>query len=115
MLTFVLVSLAWVFFRSYGVREALGILIRAVKPGNFGILFTERLYTLGMDARNLRIFVLAFVMMAGVDLYQYQHSDLIDRLVKQNVILRVLAVWVILFLVILSVNLSGTEFIYMQF
>ena len=115
VLTFVFVSCAWVFFRSWGVREAIGIFARALHPGNAGILFTDRLYTLGMDARNLRIFVPAFLMMAGVDLLQYRHGDFMDRFLKQSIVLRILAVWVILILVVFSLNLSGTEFIYMQF
>ena len=41
--------------------------------------------------------------------------DLMERFLSQHIVLRVLIVWVILFFVILSVNLSGTEFIYMQF
>ena len=114
-LTFALVSIAWVFFRSYGVREALGILLRAVRPGQAGILFTDRLYTMGMDARNLRIFLIAGILMVCADVWQYRHGDLMEKYLSQHIVLRILIVWVILFFVILSVNLSGTEFIYMQF
>ena len=114
-LTFALVSIAWVFFRSYGVREALGILLRAVRPGQAGILFTDRLYTMGMDARNLRIFLIAVILMVCADVWQYRHGDLMEKYLSQHIVLRILIVWVILFFVILSVNLSGTEFIYMQF
>ena len=114
-LTFALVSVAWVFFRSYGVREALGILFRTVRPGQAGILFTERLYTMGMDARNLRIFVIAMILLVCADVRQYRHGDLMERFLSRHIVLRILIVWVILFFVILSVNLSGTEFIYMQF
>jgi D-alanyl-lipoteichoic acid acyltransferase DltB (MBOAT superfamily) len=114
-LTFALVSIAWVFFRSYGVREALRILFRAVMPGQAGILFTERLYTMAMDARNLRIFMIAMILLVCADVRQYRHGDLMERFLSQHIVLRILIVWVILFFVILSVNLSGTEFIYMQF
>ncbi len=115
LLTFVLVSCAWVFFRSSGVMEALDILIRACRPGNFGILFSDRIYELGLDGRNLRILFAALVMLVWADYRQFRHGDLMDRFLEQSPVLRIIAVWIILFFVVLSVNLSGAEFIYMQF
>ena len=115
LLTFGLVSAAWVFFRSAGVREALDILIRACRPGSFGILFSDRFYELGLDARNMRILAAALILLFCADYRQYRHGNLMDRFLEQSIVLRILTVWIILMFVILSVNLSGAEFIYMQF
>ena len=113
--TFLLVSAAWVFFRSYGVREALGILMRACRPGNFGLLFNEGLYSLGLDARNFRVLAAGFLIMTAADVRQYRHNDLMERFSEQSVVLRIIVVWILLGFVLLSVNLSSAEFIYMQF
>ncbi len=115
ILTFVLVSLAWVFFRSNGIRDALSIFQRVCIPGNLGIVFTDSLYSWGLDARNFGILALALVILCVMDVRSYRSPDQIDRFLKQSPIFRLLAVWVILAFVILSVNLSGAEFIYMQF
>ena len=114
-LTFFLVSIAWVFFRSYGVREAAGILVRACRPGNAGILFTDGLYSLGLDARNFRMLAAALLIMTAADVRQYSHGDVTERFFAQSIVLRIMTVWVLLAFVVLSVNLSGAEFIYMQF
>ena len=115
LLTFVLVSIAWVFFRCQSVSEAVSVLLRAVKPGSFGILFTDRLYELGLDARNLRILIIALILMVSVDYMQYHNKPVLDSFFRMNLPVRIIAVWLVLFLIVLSVNLSGAEFIYMQF
>ncbi|MBR4456092.1 MAG: MBOAT family protein, partial [Solobacterium sp.] len=115
VITFLLVSLAWVFFRSGSVMEALGIFVRAMKPGQFGILFSESITTMGLDARNLRILGFALAVLCFADVYQYRNNDFMERFEQQNILVRLGMVWLLLFLIILSVNLSSAEFIYMQF
>ena len=59
--------------------------------------------------------MIAMILLVCADVRQYRHGDLMEQFLSLHIVLRILIVWVILFFVILSVNLSGTEFIYMQF
>ena len=115
LLTFVLVSIAWVFFRSDGVSEALHILKQAVQLKWWGTLFSDTLYTYGLDTRNFWILIICLFAGALVDWHEYHNESMLDWYLDQHIVLRVLIVWVIVFLITISLNISAAEFIYMQF
>ena len=114
-LTFLLVSIAWVFFRSFRVLEALDILRRSVIPAGWGSLFSETLYTWGLDVRNFWILMGSILLMTVVDAFEYRKHSVMDWVVHQNIVVRIVLLWILIFMITISLNISAAEFIYMQF
>ena len=114
-LTFVLVSIAWIFFRANGVSDAAHILISAVRPAGWGSLFSDTLYTYGLDARNFWLLIICLFAGALVDWHEYHNESMMEWYLDQHIVLRVMILWVIVFLITISLNISAAEFIYMQF
>ena len=114
-LTFVLASIAWIFFRANGVSDAVHILTSAVHPTGWGSLFSDTLYTYGLDARNFWILIICLFAGALVDWHEYHNESMLEWYLDQHIVLRVLIVWAIVFLITISLNISAAEFIYMQF
>ena len=115
LLTFLLVSIAWVFFRSSRVLEALDILRRSFIPAGWGSLFSETLYTWGLDARNFWILMGSIILLTVVDAFEYRKHSVMDWFDHQNMAVRIVLLWILVFLITISLNISAAEFIYMQF
>ena len=115
LLTFMLVSIAWVFFRSYGVMESLDIIRRSLIPAGWGSLFSETLYTWGLDARNFWILIVSIILLTVVDSFEYRNHSVMQWFDRQNIAVRIVLLWILVFVILISLNISAAEFIYMQF
>lgn len=138
--TFLLVSLAWVFFRSESIKQAFGMLYRAIAgfsiAGSFGTYDTyyfswipsglfltdggkNWFLNLGLDSINWIIFISALMAVFVMDIILYKKKSPLVWLDRQNLIFR----WIIylgLIFVVLTLGIYGTgydasSFIYANF
>lgn len=120
IVTFFFVTIAWVFFRSNGVKDSIYYLKLMFTKGNTWVLFDQSLYNLGLDRIEVQILMLALLVLAVVDYLQYRYKMRIDMaLAGQNVWFRYLILFA-LFTAIWVFGMYGPtfdsqQFIYFQF
>lgn len=118
--TFLLVSFAWIFFRSDTIADAFGYIVRMVTEIDIWNLFNGTVYNLGLDVLQMDILGLFLAVVFAVDYIKYKTQKNIDTLLlEQNWIFRCI-VMVALFAAILVFGMYGPDFnaqdfIYFQF
>lgn len=118
--TFVLTTLAWVFFRAQSLKAAffyLGRLFTRFDPWN---LFNESIFTLGLDHREFRILTVSLLMLFFADLLRYRKKEEPGAfLLRQNLWFRIAAVVVLILFVLVygayGVDFDSAQFIYFAF
>ena len=120
VITVILVTIAWVFFRADSIEVALDYLQRMVTKINPWCLFDGTLYTLGLERGEMKILVLSLVLLAVVDGLKYFKKKSLDEfLLQQNLWFS----WSCVVILIMSIVIYGvygptydaTQFIYFQF
>lgn len=117
--TFSLVTLAWVFFRARSLRQSIDIFRNLFTEYNPWILTDGSIFSLGLDAKDWNVLLVALLFLIVVDALRYCKINLTELFMKQNLWFR----WVILYIGILAVVLFGVygprydaaQFIYFQF
>lgn len=118
--TFVLMDITLVFFRADSLHQAVHYIKRMLIYRDWWSLFDQKLYTLGLDVREMHILGLALLALFLVELVKYKNGELIDAfLQKQWIVFR----WCTLLLLLFSCIVFGyygsgfdsTQFIYFQF
>ena len=112
---FILVDIAWVFFRADSVKAALEILRRSVQLSNSGLLLNGGLYQLGLNERNMTILLIALAVLLITSVMQERGIRCPDWLSKQNAVFRYAVYWGAVVLIIFSMDITGQEFLYFQF
>lgn len=100
--TFVLVAVAWIFFRADSVRQAFIMLKNMVCEWNPYVLFDESFYMLGLNGREFRMLFVAIIVMWFVNVLQTK-MRIRENFAKQNVIFR----WTIIFAALFAVIIFG--------
>jgi D-alanyl-lipoteichoic acid acyltransferase DltB (MBOAT superfamily) len=116
--TFVLVNIAWIFFRAPGPRTAFGIIWQMLTEFNIGLLFDGSLYTIGLSLRESVTILASLVVLLFVD-YNRRKHNIFERLSSQKMVVR----WAIYIFIAISILVFGiygadflqTQFIYFQF
>lgn len=115
--TFLLASLAWVFFRAPDTSQALDML-RHVSL-DLGPLFAGKLYTLGLDRANVGVLLAGLVLVAAVDLCNEKGIRVREQLMRRSVRVRwpvlLCAIALIFVLGIWGAGYDASDFIYAQF
>ncbi len=117
--TFGLVSLAWVFFRAESVGQAVNMIVNLFTEYNPWILTDGSIFTLGLDAKEWNVLLVAVGFLLMVDILRYCKINLTELFIKQNLWFR----WLVLYIGIMAVVIFGvygpqydaTQFIYFQF
>ena len=117
--TFVLVDLAWVFFRASGAREALSIIRQMITADNFYILLDGSLYNCGLDLPNFVLMILGIALLGAADCLKNKGIRIRDVILRQMYPVR----WAVYTFAILAVLVFGiwgpafdkASFIYFQF
>ncbi len=112
---FILVDIAWVFFRADTVHAALRILSRAADISNIGLLLNGGLYQLGLNERNMMILFIGLLALLISGLMAEKGINVPAWLSGQNIVFRYILYWGALVLIIFSLDITGQEFIYFQF
>lgn len=120
IVTFVLITLAWVFFRTEKLSVAVDFLRRMLCCFNPWVLFDGSLLNLGLEAMEMNILIIALAMLMVVDVLRYIRKAEIDELIEDQclwfkwgfIILVFCMVWVF---GQYGPGFSSTRFIYQSF
>ncbi|WP_081671254.1 MBOAT family O-acyltransferase [Butyrivibrio sp. XBB1001] len=113
--TFVLICIGFVFFRSVDVPSSLDYLKRMIMINDFSMISDGSLFMIGTNMAGLIIFALALIMLIVSDNLTYRYDDPRVWLNNKSVIFRYAFYWALVVMIVLSLNLSTEEFLYMQF
>ncbi len=113
--TFVLVMIAWMFFRASSVSQAIAMIKSMVTTFNPWILWDHSIYLLGLDAKNVWILMIGILTMFFVSYLQTKMS-LRAELTKQGIIFRYLIIYIAIFAVLIfgiyGPGYDAAQFIY---
>ena len=116
--TFVLITISWVIFRSSSLRAGLSMLKRIVTDITPWVLFDGSLYEFGIEARNFMALILCIVLMAVIEHFQ-EKGNIREKLSEQHVIVRwgiyLGAIALVIVLGVYGPGYSATQFLYGQF
>ena len=112
---FILVDIAWVFFRADTIHTALQILKRSANFSNIGLLLNGGLYQLGLNERSMMILLIGLFALLISELMAERGINVLEWLSGQNMIFRYILYWGAIVLIIFSLDITGQEFIYFQF
>lgn len=117
--TFLLITFAWLFFRSGTLQTSYEILINMFSINNWTVLFDGSLYELGVERNYMNILLVSIVVLFAVDYYKYQGKDVAELLLQQEWWFRVLVIMLMLFTILLygcyGEMYDIQQFIYFQF
>ena len=117
--TFILVDLAWIFFRAKNITEALTVIRLMFSTFNPEIIFTGKIYTLGVEADSFRMMAFCILILIISDVFKYNKKSISGWILKRNMPVRVaITVFSILFILVFGVwgpAFDITNFIYFQF
>lgn len=117
--TFVLITFAWLFFRSGGVKESIEILGNMRDCGNWLVLLDGSLLELGVGRHYMGVLLLSVLILFLVDYQKYRGRDVAALFLKQSWWFRTAAIMGMIY-VILLYGIYGKiydiqQFIYFQF
>lgn len=119
MLTFLLVTFAWLFFRAGSMHEAYRLLQLMFSSNNWMVLFDGSLSKLGVADNHMKVLVVSIISLFIVDYKKYVGKDMVEVFFRQGWCFRVL-IYMLLVFSILLYGCYGTmyevqQFIYFQF
>lgn len=119
LVTFILVDLAWVFFRANTLRDAATIISSIFQTKNHWVLFDGSLYGLGLDQKEFILMMVCIAILAMVDIAKHNGVCIREVILRQDYIVRllcfVICVSFVLMFGIWGPGYSSANFIYFQF
>jgi hypothetical protein len=118
-ITFNLVNIAWIFFRSGSVTKSFEMIKTILTSQRISVLFDGTLYKYGLSEKSFTVLILFIVLLIIVDTCKYRAVD-IGLWVRQRFILYRWTIWIVGILCILVLGIYGVgynaaDFIYMKF
>lgn len=116
---FMLVTFAWLFFRSGSFSNALNLLKSMTETNNWRILFDGSLQNLGVTSIYFRVLEISIIVLFTVDYFKYKDIDVADAMLRQKWWFQA-GIILIMWFVILLYGCYGElydaqQFIYFQF
>ena len=116
--TFALVDFTYIFFRADTISQAFRIVKSIIFNFDISVLFTEKLFSYGLDWQDMLVAAVALAVLWIVDILQSK-TDLSEKVLNMNIPVK----WTICLALILSILIFGvygpqydaTPFIYFQF
>jgi len=120
LVTFVLVDVAWIFFRAGSIGEAINYCKRIFTKWDPWSLFNGEIYTLGLEQKEFNILIVAAVVLLLVDLLRYFKKQTITEFLKDQCIwFRWGVIFAMIFAVLVfgiyGIKFESSQFIYFQF
>ncbi len=120
LFTFILVDLAWIFFRADTIGQAFSYIGRIFTKIDIWSIFNGSIYTLGLERPEFNILLLAVAALFLVDLQRYKRGKRIDEALEGEVLGFRWLILLLLFFAVVVFGAYGTafdaqEFIYFQF
>ena len=118
--TFVLVDIAWIFFRAGSLGIALDYCIRLFTRWDPWSLFNGEIYTLGLDRFEFNILAVAALALFLVDMIRYGKKQTITGFLQEQCVwFRWAVIMVLLFGTLVygmyGIAFESSQFIYFQF
>ena len=117
--TFLLVDLAWIFFRADSMQQAFFVIKSILTVHNPWIFLDGSVYTLGLSQRQFWLMLFAIALLIAGDVCRYRNVRVIALILKQDLWCRWLIYIVsLLFLLIFGIWGAGYDaqtFVYFQF
>ena len=119
LITFVLVDIAWVFFRAPDLATAWSVLKSSLTVWNPWVLFDGTLYSLGLERIDFWVMVASILVLAGVDILHSRGVRIREKVAGWPLVIR----WGLIYLMVFWILLFGiygpaydaASFIYFQF
>ena len=120
IITFIIVDLAWIFFRAETIHDAFYYIQRMFTKIDLWRIFDGSLYKLGLDRFEMNILIISLVVLFLVDLIKYIKKETIYMFLKnQCLYFRWAAIFFLLFFIIIygkyGAGFDPKQFIYFQF
>lgn len=119
VVTFFLITFAWMLFRAGSLGNSYTMLINMFKLNNWTILFDGSLYELGVAKNYMNVLVLSILALFIVDYYKYKERDVAELFLKQGWWFRVSLIMLMIFTILLygcyGEMYDIQQFIYFQF
>ena len=120
IITFILVDLAWIFFRAGSIRIAVDYIRRMLLFHNPWVLFDGSLLELGLDKIDMNVLVFSMMILIIVDSIQYKWKIRIDRMLEEQCLWFRWGIIILLFTMVwvcgeYGVTFSSSQFIYQSF
>nr|MCR5558601.1 MBOAT family protein [Butyrivibrio sp.] len=118
IVTFLLVNLAWVFFRADSMAKALDIIGSSCRFTPW--VFTDgSLFRYGLDQAGMMVLLLGSLLLFAVDIVSYRGTNVREKILEMNLFLRwaivIPAILIILLCGIWGAGYDASSFIYQQF
>lgn len=115
-ITFVLISFTWIFFRANSIYEAFEIIGCIGKSFSYVNFFDGTIWGVGLGVKNMLIalFAVAILVLADV-ICEKKNCEIYDILTKVKAPVRWATYYLLILLILFSMNLNMTEFIYSGF
>ena len=120
IITFIIVDLAWIFFRAETIHDAIHYIKRIFTRIDLWTLFDGTLYSLGLDVFEMNILIIALFILISFDLINYiRKESIFVFLSKQNLYFRWFVMLFLIFYIIVygkyGAGFDPKQFIYFQF
>ncbi|WP_232817738.1 MBOAT family O-acyltransferase [Brachyspira hampsonii] len=120
IITFIIVDLAWIFFRSETIHDAIHCIKRIFTRIDLWTLFDGTLYNLGLNIFEMNILIIALFILISFDLVKYiRKESIFEFLNKQNLYFRWFVMLFLIFYIIVygkyGAGFDPKQFIYFQF
>lgn len=117
--TFFWVSLAWIFFRSEGIHQAIRFIANAFKEFNIWIFFDGTIYNIGLSQKEMLVLLVSLLICFVISICHYRGLNLIKIINGQQMFIR----WIVYLLLIFAIliygiygsNYNASDFIYFKF
>ncbi|MBP3278609.1 MAG: MBOAT family protein, partial [Butyrivibrio sp.] len=118
LFTFLLVNLAWIFFRADSLMKAVDVIKKSFEFTPW--VFTDgRLFEMGLSRGSFNVGILGIILLVIMDVLAFNGVEIRDRIIKQSIWYR----WIVMIAGILAVLIFGiwgagynaSSFIYQQF
>ena len=120
IITFIIVDLAWIFFRAETIHDAIHYIQRIFTRIDLWTLFDGTLYGLGLSIFEMNILIIALFILIAFDLVKYiRKESIFEFLNKQNLYFRWFVMLFLIFYIIVygkyGAGFDPKQFIYFQF
>lgn len=119
VITFLLVSFAWLFFRAGDTGTAKVVLENMFREANWYVFFDDNLYKAGIDRQYFLILLISIIVMFLVDYKKYKDNDVAEIFINQYMWVRVFMEIFLVFAILLfgcyGELYDAANFIYFQF
>ncbi|RKM57846.1 MBOAT family protein [Butyrivibrio sp. CB08] len=118
IITFLLVNLAWIFFRAESLEKAFTVIKKSLEFTPW-VFSDGSLFELGLTQGSMNIAVLGIILLIVMDILAFNGVEIRDKIIRQSIWYR----WIIMIAGILAILIFGVwgagynaaSFIYQQF